>query len=168
MTTTPSTEFRVPVVLGLGSNLGDRRRNLQRAVEELGAFVRVVRISSIYDTDPVGSPPGAPPFLNAVVAGISRLAADELLRRIHEVEWRLGRRRSVPDAPRTVDIDLLLYGAVMSRGPAPVLPHPRYAGREFVLAPLRELRLPWVDPGSGIPLGKLKGEGNVRRAGSLY
>lgn len=158
----------VPVVLGLGSNLGNRRRNLRHAVEQLGAIVRVVRISSIYDTDPVGSPAGAPAFLNIVVAGVTALPAEALLHRIHAIEARLGRRRTVPNAPRTIDIDLLLYGATLRRSGPPLLPHPRYASREFVLAPLRELSLPWVDPVSGSPLRNLRGVGEIRRVGALY
>lgn len=158
----------VPVVLGLGSNLGDRRRNLRRAVGELGAIVRVVRISSLYDTDPVGSPAGAPSFLNIVIVGVSALPADVLLQRIHAIEAMMGRRRSVPNAPRTIDIDIVLYGAVLRRSVAPLVPHPRYTSREFVLAPLRELGLPWVDPVSGVSLAGLRGNGEARRAGPLY
>lgn len=156
------------VVLALGSNLGDRRLNLRRAVDALTRVVRVTRISPLFDTDPLDSPAGSPPFLNIVVAGICALSAEDLLGSIHEIEAELGRRRSIPNAPRTIDIDLILYGTMIRRSAALTVPHPRFDAREFVLAPLRELGLGWVDPPTGRAIERLRGSGEVRRAGSLY
>lgn len=119
----------------------------------LGAFVRVVRVSSIHETEPVDAPAGSPPFFNMVVAGTTRLSARALMEALLEVERRDGRvRRGVRNAPRTIDLDLILYGAYLIRSAALVVPHPRYREREFVMAPLRELRLGWRDPRSGEPL----------------
>jgi 2-amino-4-hydroxy-6-hydroxymethyldihydropteridine diphosphokinase len=129
------------VVIALGSNLGNRRVNLLRAIERLKRDVRIVRISSIIETDPVDAPP--PRYLNMVVLGHTSLAPIDLLARMMDIERELGRRR--PDrrnAPRTIDIDLILYDAVRMRTPALTLPHPRARERAFVMEPLREI---WPD-----------------------
>lgn len=125
------------VVIALGSNLGDRRYFLRRAVHELGAFVRVVRISSILETDPVDAPP--PRFLNMVVAGYTHLEPDELLAHLQTIEARLGRVRTARNAPRTIDLDLILYSGFMIRTRTLVVPHPRYLQRDFVTVPMREI-----------------------------
>jgi 2-amino-4-hydroxy-6-hydroxymethyldihydropteridine diphosphokinase len=157
----------VPVLLALGSNAGDRKRFLRAAVEGIRELMAVVRISSLFETAPIDAPSGSPDFLNLVVAGHTALRAEVLLDRLHQVEARSGRRRGLLNAPRTIDIDLILYGAILSdRNPR--LPHPRFARREFVLAPLRELELTWVDPRSGESVMALRGQGAVRRVGTLY
>ena len=137
------------VVIALGSNLGPREYLLRRAQHELGAIVRIVRRSRVIATAPVDAPKGSPDFLNMVVAGYTALDADELLKQMHAIEARLGRVRSVRNAPRTIDLDLILYGAYVARSESLVLPHPRYRQRDFVMAPLRELKLGWTDPASG-------------------
>jgi 2-amino-4-hydroxy-6-hydroxymethyldihydropteridine diphosphokinase len=134
------------VAIGLGSNLGDRSVYLRRAIEELGRVMRVVRISRFHDTDPVDAPPNSPRFLNAVVVGHTRLSPEELLRALLEIERRLGRRRGVRNAPRTIDLDLLLHSANVRRTRDLTLPHPRYRQREFVMKPLGELGLEWTAP----------------------
>jgi 2-amino-4-hydroxy-6-hydroxymethyldihydropteridine diphosphokinase len=88
--------------------------------------------------------------LNAVVAGYTDLAPTALLEALHEIESRLGRRRSTRNAPRVIDIDLILHSANLVRTRTLTLPHPRYLNREFVLGPLRELNLDWRDPATGI------------------
>lgn len=126
------------VVIALGSNLGDRRWNLARAIDALRNVVRVVRISSIVETDPVDAPP--PKYLNMVVAGHTALDPRTLLRELLAIEKRLGRRRPAPkNAPRTIDLDLILYDAVRMRSAELTLPHPRFAERAFVMQPLREI-----------------------------
>ncbi|HWS71345.1 MAG TPA: 2-amino-4-hydroxy-6-hydroxymethyldihydropteridine diphosphokinase [Thermoanaerobaculia bacterium] len=127
------------VVIALGSNLGDRRRHLARAVDALRRELALVRVSSIYETDPVDAPPGAPPFLNMVVTGHTALVPLALLDVLQRIEQRLGRRRGVRNAPRTIDLDLILHGAHRMRTKRLTLPHPRYAEREFVMEPLREI-----------------------------
>jgi 2-amino-4-hydroxy-6-hydroxymethyldihydropteridine diphosphokinase len=142
------------VLIALGSNLGDRARYLRAAVGELRRVISVVRVSRAAETAAVGAPPGSPPFLNAVVAGYTSLAPEALLNALLAIERRLGRRRGVRNAPRTIDLDLILYSARLQRTPSLTLPHPRYLGREFVRGPLRELRLPWRDPRTGEPLSR--------------
>jgi 2-amino-4-hydroxy-6-hydroxymethyldihydropteridine diphosphokinase len=134
------------VVIALGSNLGDRRWYIRRAIEELRRVISVVRVSSIIETEPVDAPP--PKYLNAVVLGHTRLRPEELLDELQAIENRLGRRRTTRNAPRTIDLDLILHGANVRRTRRLTLPHPRYREREFVMKPLREV---WP-MGSGLPL----------------
>ena len=125
------------VVIALGSNLGDRRRSIRRAIEELRRVISVVRVSSIIETEPVDAPP--PKYLNAVVLGYTRRTPEELLDQLQAIEKRLGRRRTTRNAPRTIDLDLILHGANVRRTRRLTLPHPRYREREFVMKPLREV-----------------------------
>jgi 2-amino-4-hydroxy-6-hydroxymethyldihydropteridine diphosphokinase len=137
---TRSTSTITSVVVALGSNLGDRRYHLLRAVHELRFVVRVVRVSSIRETAPFDAPSGSPPFLNMVVAGYTAIAPLELLRELLAIESRLGRvRRGVRNEPRVIDLDLILYGALRMRTRELTLPHPRFREREFVLTPMREI-----------------------------
>jgi 2-amino-4-hydroxy-6-hydroxymethyldihydropteridine diphosphokinase len=131
------------VYLGLGSNLGDRAANLEQAIARLAASgVQSVRRSSLYSTEPVGF--GAQQwFLNCVVEASTDLMPRQLLRATLQVERGLGRRRGVRNAPRTVDIDILLYGTSVVSMSDLEIPHPRIAERRFVLVPLRELA-PWL------------------------
>jgi 2-amino-4-hydroxy-6-hydroxymethyldihydropteridine diphosphokinase len=137
------------VLIALGSNLGDRLRNLRRAIGALQRVMSVVRISSVHQTDAVDSPIGSPRFLNMVVAGHTRLTPEELLAELLDIERRLGRVRGSRNAPRTIDLDLILHSANMRATRDLVLPHPRYLQRDFVMRPLRELRLGWQDPRTG-------------------
>jgi len=133
MTGTSST-----VVIALGSNLGDRRYHLLRAVHELRHLVRIVCLSPIEETAPVDAPDGSPPFLNMVVVGHTNLPPASLLAQLLTLETRLGRiRPAVRNAPRVIDLDLILHGATRLRTPCLTLPHPRAATRPFVLTPLR-------------------------------
>jgi 2-amino-4-hydroxy-6-hydroxymethyldihydropteridine diphosphokinase len=127
--------------IALGSNLGDRRGYLDGAVAALRAVpgVRVVRVSSVYETAPVGGPPGQGPYLNAAAVLDTDLDADDLLRALLEIEQRLGRVRQERDGPRTIDLDLLLYGNLVRTDPHLTLPHPRLHQRLFVLQPLAEI-----------------------------
>ena len=127
------------VYLSLGSNLGDRERHLQRAVECLdSAGLQVLRISSVFETDPVDKL-DQPRFLNAVVEARTTLLPRQLLARTSKLERRLGRKRLVNKGPRTIDIDILLYGGAIVNTHDLTLPHPRMAERRFVLEPLAEL-----------------------------
>jgi 2-amino-4-hydroxy-6-hydroxymethyldihydropteridine diphosphokinase len=141
------------VAIALGSNLGDRGRNLRQAIEALRGVVDVVRISRVHETGPVDAPAGSPRFLNAVLIGHTRLAPEALLDALLLIEKQLGRHRPAPrNAPRTIDLDLILHSANVRRRRELTLPHPRYLEREFVMAPLRELGLPWRDPRTGAAL----------------
>ncbi len=126
--------------VGLGSNLGDRRATLEGAVAELGLTpgVRVLRVSSFHETDPVGGPP-QPRYVNAVAEVETSLGPRALLDRLRAVEARFGRERGARWGPRTLDLDLLLHGEDVIDEPGLAVPHPRMAERAFVLAPLREL-----------------------------
>jgi len=124
------------VVIALGSNLGDRAYNLRRAIRELP--IRVVRVSSFIETEPVDAPP--PMFLNAVVIGHTTLGPHALLAALLALEKRLGRRRTGPrNEPRVIDLDLIAYDALRMRTRELTLPHPRAGEREFVMKPWREL-----------------------------
>ena len=125
-------------MIALGSNLGDRRYNLLRAVHAIGEVVRVVRVSSIIETDPVDAPP--PRYLNMIVSGYTALSPEALMEALLAIEARLGRvRRGTRNAPRTIDLDLILHGAHRRRTKALTLPHPRYRERAFVMEPMGEI-----------------------------
>ena len=133
--------------VGLGSNLGDREATLRAALELLGDDV--VAVSSFRETDPVGYL-DQPRFLNAAAALETGLEPRPLLERLLEIELGLGRTRDGPRfGPRTIDLDLLLYGDRVIAEPGLVVPHPRLAERRFALEPLAELDPDLVVPGLG-------------------
>ena len=123
------------VVIALGSNLGDRGWYLRRAIHELRHVISIVRVSSIIETDPVDAPP--PKYLNAVVVGYTRLSPEDLLDELQAIENRLGRRRTTRNAPRTIDLDLILHSANVRRTPRLTLPHPRAHERAFATIGVR-------------------------------
>jgi 2-amino-4-hydroxy-6-hydroxymethyldihydropteridine diphosphokinase len=134
------------VVLGLGSNLGDREAAIAGALARLAERgYRAARTSSLYLTEPVGGPPQGW-FLNAVADGETSLSPEALLRACLAVELELGRVREVANGPRTIDLDILFYGGEVHPGPAPVVPHPRLTERRFVLEPLVEILPDLVHP----------------------
>lgn len=147
-----STEHEV--IVGLGANLGEPRQQLARAVEVLGTYLRVERVSSVYRTEPVGHA-DQPDFYNLVLVGWTALEPAELLRGVQEVEDALGRRRSFRNAPRTIDVDLLAYGDRVMRTPRLTLPHPRLHLRGFVLHPLAEVAPEWRHPVLGFTAREL-------------
>ena len=134
--------------IGLGSNLGDREATLRAALAELAghAGIEVTAVSSFHETAPVGGPPQGM-FLNAVAELRTALHPDELLAALQGVEARLGRERGVRWGPRTLDLDLLLYGDRTIREEHLTVPHPRMHRRLFVLEPLCE-----VAPGARHPV----------------
>src|SRR5262249_50636824 len=137
--------------IALGSNLGDRAATLLAAVRELNATpgVRVTRLSTFHDTEPVGGPVGQSRFLNAAAELSTTLGAEDLLHTLLAVEQKFGRVRREKDGPRTLDLDLLLYDDLRRDAPDPVVPHPRLHQRRFVLAPLAEIAPAVVPPGLG-------------------
>ena len=159
------------VYLGLGSNLGDRMDNLNRAVRLIdeieGASVR--RVSPVYETAPVGGPPqGA--YLNAAVEVAAAIEPRELLRLCKEIESRLGRTPSGPWGPRTIDIDILLAGEAVFAEPGLTVPHPRMAERGFVLYPLADIAPGAIHPVLGVTVAELRdrvGSAGVRRREDL-
>jgi 2-amino-4-hydroxy-6-hydroxymethyldihydropteridine diphosphokinase len=144
-------------VIGLGSNLGDRKAILDGAVESLkeipGTVVRSV--SGFHETEPVGGPSGQEAFLNAALVLETTLSPIELLRALQAIENRFGRVRTVRWGERTLDLDLILYGDTVIESPDLIVPHPRFAERRFVLAPLAEIAPEAVDPTSGKTVAQL-------------
>jgi 2-amino-4-hydroxy-6-hydroxymethyldihydropteridine diphosphokinase len=139
----------VRAALGLGSNLGDRRAHLDRAIEGLRARadVEVVAVSRFRKTEPVGGPAGQPRYLNAVVLVETDLEPAALLAVAAELERAAGRVRTERWGPRTLDVDVLLVGDRRVDAPGLTIPHPRLRERRFVLEPLAELAPDWVVPG---------------------
>lgn len=133
------------VLLGLGANQGDPVAQLAAAVRALSASMRIGGVSSVYRSAPVGYAE-QPDFYNLVVHGWTALEPRELLSVAQRVEEALGRRRSFANAPRTMDVDLLAYGARVMRTAELTLPHPRLHLRGFVLHPLAEVAPEWTHP----------------------
>lgn len=153
-------------VLSIGANLGDRLAALQAAIDGLAARVAVVAVSPVYETAPVGVA-GQPDFLNAVVLVDTDLAPDELLALAQSLESAAGRERGERWGPRTLDVDVVAYGDVVSADPRVTLPHPRAGERAFVLRPWLD-----VDPAASLPSGAVRdllaaADGDVRRRDDL-
>ena len=151
-------------LIGLGSNLGDRRANLEGAIVALAVSpgVQIRWVSAFRDTEPVGGPPGQGPYLNAAAALETTLAPDELLRVLQAIEARFGRVRTVRWGERTLDLDLLLFGDRIIETAELTVPHPRLAERRFVLEPLVEVAPDAVDPRTGRTVSELLVELNRR------
>ena len=158
--------------VGLGSNLGEREALIGQALDELAALpdTTLVRVSSLYDTEPVGVIE-QPRFLNAVAMLDTELTARQLLWNLQRIEARLGRTRSQPWGPRTMDLDLLLYGDLVIEEDDLRLPHPELAQRAFVLVPLVELDPQVTHPASGLSvvqmLSRLEHKSPVKRISRL-
>lgn len=133
----------------MGSNLGDRRAHIEYAIDALTLDLTEMTVSSFLETAPVGVGPEHGPYLNAAVVGETRLSARMLLERLLEIEEERGRARPYPMAPRTLDVDLILYGEERIEEDGLSVPHPRFREREFVLAPLAEIAPQMIDPVTG-------------------
>jgi dihydroneopterin aldolase/2-amino-4-hydroxy-6-hydroxymethyldihydropteridine diphosphokinase len=140
-------ERPVRVVIALGSNLGDRLKELQGAVDALAATpgLAITAVSPVYETAPVGGPE-QPDYLNAVVVAETSWPATDLLGRAHAIEAAAQRTRAERWGPRTLDVDIIVYGEEVSGDPVLTLPHPRAQERAFVLAPWHD-----ADPGAILP-----------------
>ena len=138
------------VYLGLGSNIGDRLGNLNRAIAAIaGAGIEVEAVSSAYETKPVGEILDQPDFLNAAIRVRTTLGPEDLLDQLKQIEAELGRELGTPrHSPRVIDIDLLLFGNLEFESDRLRLPHREVTSRRFVLVPLLEL-----DPGLTVPGG---------------
>ena len=159
--------MRAEVYLGLGSNLGDRQRNVRAGLVLLREISTGMEVSSLYETSPVGFT-RQPAYVNAVCRLWTRLDPFELMAAVKGFETAQGRQRPFLNAPRSLDIDILVYGSVAIQTPVLTLPHPRMAERAFVLAPLAEiapgLRHPTLKVTTVELLGRLsRMPGDVRR-----
>lgn len=142
-------------VLGLGSNVGDRRSQLQRAIRDLASSpLEIVRTSSLYLTEPVDYP-AQPWFLNQALLVRTRLSPHSLLASCLEVEEAQGRQRRLPKGPRTLDVDILLYADRILSDPRLAIPHPRFHLRRFALTAAAEVAAEWKHPRLGLSLADL-------------
>jgi 2-amino-4-hydroxy-6-hydroxymethyldihydropteridine diphosphokinase len=139
--------------VALGANLGDRAATLESAVGDVGALVgvEVLACSDWYETPPVGGPDGQPPYLNGVLLLQTQRSPRDLLAALQAIEAAHGRVRAERWGPRTLDLDLLAYDALVSADPELTLPHPRAHERAFVLAPWAQVDPDFVLPGSPLP-----------------
>ena len=149
------------VAIALGSNLGDREGTLRAAVDALSPYVRSRRVSSFIETAYVGTEEQAA-VLNGALTGETDLDPHPLLERLLEIERRFGRTRPYGGAPRTLDLDLILFGDQTIDEPGLIVPHPRFRERRFVLEPLAEIGSDWRDPVTGKTVGELLQELGVR------
>ena len=126
--------------IGIGSNLGDRRKYIENAIQKLNETkgIEVKKVSSIYETDPLSGPIQGK-YLNGVIEIETEIEPRELLTRLLDIEIQLGRKRTVKNGPRTIDLDILLFGDKKIDEPGLKIPHPRMQRREFVMKPLKEI-----------------------------
>jgi 2-amino-4-hydroxy-6-hydroxymethyldihydropteridine diphosphokinase len=150
-----ATSSPTRVAIALGSNLGDRDASLRWAAEALAGFIDRLTLSSFIETAPVGVAEPQPWYLNAAASGVTTLAPRQLLDRFQSLERARGRVRATPNAARTLDLDLILYGDVILDEPGLVVPHPRFRDRRFVLGPLAEIAGDMVDPVTGLTVSEM-------------
>jgi 2-amino-4-hydroxy-6-hydroxymethyldihydropteridine diphosphokinase len=146
---------RVVAAIGIGSSLGDRHAHIAFAKEGLAQLLSRIRFSSVIETEPVDVPGEQTPFLNAAVVGESDMDARRLLAGLHALEAARGRGRPYPNAHRTLDLDLILFGDLVVSEPGLSVPHPRFRTRAFVLEPLAEIGGWLIDPVSGLTVDQL-------------
>jgi 2-amino-4-hydroxy-6-hydroxymethyldihydropteridine diphosphokinase len=145
----------IRVAIALGSNLGDRHASLRWAADALAAFLDRLTLSSFIETAPVGVDEHQPWYLNAAATGVTTLGPRPLLDALQSLERARGRIRTARNAPRTLDLDLILYGDAILDETDLVVPHPRFRDRAFVLAPLAEVAPDMVDPLTGLTVRAL-------------
>jgi len=143
------------VAIALGSNVGDRRAHLDFAVDRLRTLLDNLKVSSYDETEPAGVPAPQPLFLNAAAVGETTLSARALLDALLVIERERGRERPYANAPRTLDLDLVLFGDVVIQEPDLVVPHPRFRERRFVLEPLAQIAPDLADPVTRLTIADL-------------
>ena len=140
-------------VIALGANLGDPKRQISEAIDQIRDQIKVTSVSKLIETEPVGVADKQPNYINAVLIGESDLRPLDLMKVLSDIENKMGRFRSFPNAARTIDIDIIDYGGLFMGSPELTLPHPRAHLRRFVLAPWLEIE----------PDGELSGHGPIRQ-----
>lgn len=140
-------------VIALGANLGDPKRQISEAIDQIRDQIKVTSVSKLIETEPVGVADKQPNYINAVLIGESDLRPLDLMKVLSDIENKMGRFRSFPNAARTIDIDIIDYGGLFMESPELTLPHPRAHLRRFVLAPWLEID----------PEGELSGHGPIRQ-----
>lgn len=127
--------------LGIGSNLGDRNRNIKEAIKKINLLkdTKVIKISKIIETKPVGGPRAQGDFLNAALKIQTRISPLKLLKDLKKIEKGLGRAKTVSYGPRAIDLDILFYGDRSINTKELIIPHPRIFARDFVIKPLSEV-----------------------------
>jgi 2-amino-4-hydroxy-6-hydroxymethyldihydropteridine diphosphokinase len=140
-------------VIALGANLGDPKRQISEAIDQIRDQIKVKAVSKLIETEPVGVADKQPNYINAVLIGESELRPLDLMKVLSDIENKMGRFRSFPNAARTIDIDIIDYGRLFMESPELTLPHPRAHLRRFVLAPWLEIE----------PDGELSGHGPIRQ-----
>ena len=143
------------VAVALGSNCGDRRAHLDYAVSTLRTFLTNLTVSRYYETIPVGVSGPQALFLNAAAVGDTRMSARAVLDALLAIEHERGRERPYANAPRTLDLDVILFGDAIVEEPGLKVPHPRFRERRFVLQPLAEIAPDLRDPVSGKTIAEL-------------
>jgi 2-amino-4-hydroxy-6-hydroxymethyldihydropteridine diphosphokinase len=137
------------VVIALGANLGDPRKQVCMAIDAMRDVMRVDKVSSLYETEPFGVPDEQPPYINAVLIGECELSPADLMKEILAIEAEMGRVRTFTNAARMIDIDVIDYGAQLLDDDFVRLPHPRAHERRFVLEPWAEIEPDGELPGRG-------------------
>ena len=159
--------------IGIGSNLGEKEKNIRRAVDEIAVmpFTKLITVSSLYDSEPVGEVEQGN-FVNAVALVETDLPARRLLWNLMLIEQRMGRVRTVRWGPRTIDLDIVIYGKNIVEEDGLVIPHPELEKRAFVLIPLLEIEPDLVHPRTKEPVRKLlkkvKPHCSVKRKGRFW
>lgn len=144
------------VIFSLGSNVGDRLAILENACDYLADVFGGLHLSQLYETEPVGCPAGSPSYLNACVEVSTDMPPQDVLELCMRIEKELGRERNgVYGAPRTCDIDIIMYGELQLQSPTLTLPHPRAHEREFVLRPLCDIDLQLILPGHSLTVSAM-------------
>jgi len=134
------------VVIALGANLGDPRKQISLAIDAIRDYVTVKRVSQLYETAPFKVNDDQPNYINAVLIGDTELQPKELIKELLKIEAKLGRQRAFPKAARTIDLDIIDYEGFFLESDELTLPHPRAFERKFVLEPWLE-----IDPGAELP-----------------
>jgi len=141
--------------IALGSNVGDRSGHIDHAVSRLRALLTDIHVSRLRETVPVGASGPQSMYLNGALVGRTGMTARDLLSLLQEIETERGRERPYPNAPRTLDLDLILFGSETIGEPDLAVPHPRFRDRRFVLEPLAELVPDMRDPVTGLTVAAL-------------